>query len=230
MQISTATEVPSLSATTKLLKNSPFNDTGRYNVALQVQHNLQYQQQWTSLTIHASDDSQVAVGKSFSHLSHPIISGLPPTRLYVHPDEMVAHVTSEQMRKKNKHKLKEQALQHDKIGTPNEKGTKDKIELKDNDQNSTTELDRSGTESVIDIPQREWIIPTRVHEPWSLSRLAAIFDNIESVPPEPGDEENATVRGESWPRTKRAIMAIVDDDSTVVYYIIHEGLIKPRQN
>jgi tRNA-splicing endonuclease subunit Sen15, fungi type len=29
---------------------------------------------------------------------------------------------------------------------------------------------------------------------------------------------------------KRVVMAILDDDSTVVYYIVHDGVVKPRQN
>ena len=29
---------------------------------------------------------------------------------------------------------------------------------------------------------------------------------------------------------KRALLATLDDDSTVVYYIVHDGIVKPRQN
>jgi tRNA-splicing endonuclease subunit Sen15, fungi type len=29
---------------------------------------------------------------------------------------------------------------------------------------------------------------------------------------------------------KRLLMAILEDDSTVVYYIVHDGVVKPRQN
>lgn len=29
---------------------------------------------------------------------------------------------------------------------------------------------------------------------------------------------------------KRLLLATLDDDSTVVYYIVHDGIVKPRQN
>lgn len=29
---------------------------------------------------------------------------------------------------------------------------------------------------------------------------------------------------------KRVLLATLDDDSTVVYYIVHDGIVKPRQN
>lgn len=33
-----------------------------------------------------------------------------------------------------------------------------------------------------------------------------------------------------WRKTKRVLLATLDDDSTVVYYIVHNGIVKPRQN
>jgi tRNA-splicing endonuclease subunit Sen15 len=38
------------------------------------------------------------------------------------------------------------------------------------------------------------------------------------------DEDN------EWRKTKRILLATLDDDSTVVYYIVHDGIVKPRQN
>lgn len=35
-------------------------------------------------------------------------------------------------------------------------------------------------------------------------------------------------RGEK--RQKRVLLATLHDDSTVVYYIMHDGIVKPRQN
>ena len=32
------------------------------------------------------------------------------------------------------------------------------------------------------------------------------------------------------PQPKRLLLATLDDDSTVVYYIVHDGIVKPRQN
>jgi len=31
-------------------------------------------------------------------------------------------------------------------------------------------------------------------------------------------------------RKKRLLLAVVSDDSTVVYYFVHDGIVKPRQN
>jgi len=46
-------------------------------------------------------------------------------------------------------------------------------------------------------------------------------------------EEEAEVVGHQWQgdsRQKRLLLATLQDDSTVVYYIIHDGIVKPRQN
>ncbi|KAI9822003.1 MAG: hypothetical protein M1832_003175 [Thelocarpon impressellum] len=71
----------------------------------------------------------------------------------------------------------------------------------------------------------EWVLPTRLCETWSLARLAGVFDAL----PAP-----ATTRGPDgrWAgeRRKRVLLATVGDDSTVVYYILHDGIVKPRQN
>lgn len=80
-------------------------------------------------------------------------------------------------------------------------------------------------------PEREWVLPTRLNEQWTLRRLARIFDAIDVVPP-------ATAQGQGqgqdahnpWRTTKRVVLATVDSDSTVVYYIMHDGVVKPRQN
>ena len=53
---------------------------------------------------------------------------------------------------------------------------------------------------------------------------------------EEGKGEGAERKGEGGGRTwagdevKRMLLATVDDDSTVVYYVVHDGIVKPRQN
>ncbi|KAK6204931.1 tRNA-splicing endonuclease subunit Sen15 [Scheffersomyces amazonensis] len=42
--------------------------------------------------------------------------------------------------------------------------------------------------------------------------------------------EKINVKWHAYQRPKKIIIAIVNDDSTVVYYNIHDGLVKPRQN
>jgi len=154
-----------------------------HSLAIQIQHNLQYMHSWTDLHIHTHSPL------TNETLSRPLLSGLPPRRLYTHPDEQI-----------------ELLKQADRERTANKKrgGDSDALVVKAD-------------------PEREWILPTRLSEKWTLRRLAEVFDAIGMVPPEE-DEKNA------WRTTKRVVMATADTDSTVVYYIVHDGVVKPRPN
>lgn len=87
--------------------------------------------------------------------------------------------------------------------------------------------------------EREWVLPTHLKEKWSLRQFADIFDAIDEVPQSSdGDRisrenDEANIEKASPPKRtggKRILLAIVGNDSTIVYYIIHEGIVKPRQN
>ena len=85
------------------------------------------------------------------------------------------------------------------------------------------------------IPEQEWVLPTHWQEKWSLARFAAVFDALETVPStsEEGEEDDLKAVGYKWRgknRQKRLLLATIHDDSTVVYYIMHDGIVKPRQN
>lgn len=168
-----------------LPKNSP-HTADLHNLALQIAHNLHYQHLWTSLKIH------------YTH-PRPLISGIPPTRLYIHPDEQI--------------ELLQKQKDEGKTGMP--------------------QLD----------PQREWVLPSHLEEKWSLRRFGEVFDTTGSSPgdkegeglfeQEGGSESGIAVAEPSKWRTdmpKRLLLATLDDDSTVVYYIVHDGIVKPRQN
>lgn len=173
----------------------PSNSDALHALAVQVLHNLEHQHAWTQLAIHTKPDAL---------LPRPMISGLPPRRVYVHPDEQIEHI---------RRGLKEEDL----------------------------------------APQREWVLPTRLTErSWTLDSLARVFDAIDVVPPQPtatgtaryfiedeaeSSDRNARSRTEldddlesRWRTMKRLLLATVDDDSTVVYYVVHDGVVKPRQN
>ncbi|MCJ1398188.1 hypothetical protein MMC11_001385 [Xylographa trunciseda] len=103
--------------------------------------------------------------------------------------------------------------------------------------------------------EREWVLPTHLREKWSLRKFADVFDAVEEEPQEADEDAEesesssmtkatdgmetrknsaapeADIKGKGNRRGgKRVLLATVSDDSTVVYYIVHEGLVKPRQN
>lgn len=184
-----------------------------FHLALQIQHNLRYQHGWTQLTVHHTSP---ITQKS---LSRPLIAGLPPKRLYIHPDEQIELLKHEMARLKSS----------------------ESPELNDREQ-----LAEFGGHA-----EREWVLPTHIGENWCLKAIAEIFDNINTTPPafidnnnnnNNNDNDNEGPKGENddkneigWQwrgsyRQKRVLMATVHDDSTVVYYIVHDGIVKPRQN
>ena len=123
-----------------------------------VFRNLADQHDWTSLELLDAPPPH----------PRPLIRGLPPKRLYLHPDDQIA------------------ALEHE----------------------------QSTGEKLVQNPEQEWVLALRLAEKWSLSRFASVFDSIPS----------------NGRRPKRIVLATLHDDSTIVYYIMQEGMIKPRQN
>ncbi len=144
--------------------------------------NLQDQLDWTQLQMH-SDES----------LPRMLVSGLPPRRLYIHPDEQIEIIAAER------------ALGHgQRIAQP---------------------------------PEFEWVLPMHLDEGTSISQFAAVFDAIGALPPgslaEAAADGDGDAQWRQWrgvKRLKRLVLAIVQDDSTVVYYVMHDGIVKPRQN
>lgn len=63
---------------------------------------------------------------------------------------------------------------------------------------------------------REWVIPRSIasRPELSLMEIEGWFEALGKL-----DE-----------RPKRVTIAMVNDDGTVVYYFIHDGVVKPRQN
>jgi tRNA-splicing endonuclease subunit Sen15 len=181
-------ELPPVSAIQEILDSSKLSTKGSHptylhDLALTIIHDLQFQHDWTALSVHTHSTL------INDPLPRPIISGLPPKRAYIHPDEQIEII-------KEEHKLGE------------------KITHK---------------------PEREWVLPSHLQEKWSLAKFAAVFDGLDVVPP--GTKETRDVEenpvGQQWRgknRQKRLLLATLHDDSTVVYYIMHDGIVKPRQN
>lgn len=103
-------------------------------------------------------------------------------------------------------------------------------------------------------PERVFVIPTAQGQSWSLRRMAAVFDAMSEIEVV-ADEDESTggnvdadkarkleeydARREKANATKewgakRALLAMVDKgmggEGTVVYYVVQEGEVKPRQN
>ena len=186
-------EVSALSSLIQFTTKSSTHLSHHHALATQVLHNLQRQHGWTSLQVHTH------LVHSADVLPRPLVTGLPPHRIYVHPDEQIEML---------KQGIKEQDMSL----------------------------------------EREWVLPTHLREEWSLRKFAEVFDAITEVPPEeartkspeeanehrPGGKNMPATRGarESKRRRggKRLLLATVGDDSTIVYYIVHDGIVKPRQN
>jgi tRNA-splicing endonuclease subunit Sen15 len=162
-------------------------------LALQIQHNLQYQHRWVKLKLH-----QVSPLDG-TPLARPLISGLPPRRLYVHPDEQIELLRLET----------ERSAQSNSSGPVSE-----------------TNEDSAYSEPT---PEFEWVLPTHIREEWSLGRFAESFASIGKVPPDDRHDNEAATADVSN-TAKRMMLAILQDDSTIVYYFIHDGTVKPRQN
>ena len=147
-----------------------------------VLNNLENQHDWTGAKLHTQ-----------ANLPRPMIYGLPPKRLYVHPDEQVAIIKAEKNR----------------------------------------------SERIPQPPEVEWVLPLHLAEKWSPAQFAEVFDAIDAIPPgdtdeeESADSEDPDAQWKAWrgaKRGKRLLLATVQDDSTVIYYFMFDGLVKPRQN
>ncbi|KAH0843294.1 hypothetical protein FOPE_08290 [Fonsecaea pedrosoi] len=260
MTSSTTTSTPpTASAVSTLIEHSAAKSAAE-SLAITVLHNLQYQHEWTDLKLHLAcpsitpGDAHAPAGLidldgiHFVHSSNssrstspsrsgsstptgngisssqpfiqpqplasspggtvPIISGLPPQHTYLHPDMQTYLI---------KHKIKESDIQ----------------------------------------VQREFVLPLAMGEKWSLARLCGVFDQLperESVrvrrPMSPtggnpgerrskvgetaneGDAAGAVYEHKDSKRVLCGMRAREGGggDGTIVYYIMQEGEVKPRQN
>ncbi|OGM44624.1 hypothetical protein ABOM_006588 [Aspergillus bombycis] len=211
---------PGLSALTNLISTSASSDPLSAST-IQILHNLQHQHLWTSLQVHNLKDPYLRASSLGEGLATTpsedqtapqyLISGIPPHRVYTHPDEQLY--------------LLERGLREE------------DIEL-----------------------ERMFILPTVKNQPWSLRKMASVFDSLpgeadiqaEEASMNDGEETNDGGGGEKAAKLveyyeyrkkarltkewggKRLLLAMVDrgmgGDGTVVYYVVQEGAVKPRQN
>ena len=81
-------------------------------------------------------------------------------------------------------------------------------------------------------PLREWVLPANLKERWSLKRFAEVFDSLPAIEAVRDEIDDTEHEAEKFKRDneRRILLGIVSDDSTIVYYIVHDGVVKPRQN
>ena len=246
-------------------------------LALTVLHNLQYQHDWTELQIHIvsplralpfKTEAVLDQGEIAQPLPRPLVSGVPPQRLYLHPDDQLALIAADKS-KKRRHSSKDRPQQPSSDGGAGV-----------NEQASQGAVVEEGAKGSADaeephiarlrVPRREWVLPTQLREKWSLRKFAEVFDGIGLEPPSTEDGVGGVTEGDGKPdgqsgkrgagdakankgsaqgeasevgaeggmdryegtqkEVKRVLLATVSDDSTVVYYIVHDGIVKPRQN
>jgi hypothetical protein len=209
-------QAPKPSALTTLLTSTSASSNPHSATAIQVLHNLQHQHLWTSLQIHDLQTPNVSVSSPSNSISTEqlssspsyLISGIPPHRIYTHPDEQLFML---------------------------ERGLRDDdIEL-----------------------ERMFVVPTAHGQSWSLRKMAAVFDALPEDEEESHAQslDDAKESGDSAEKAaklteyyeyrrkarvtkewggKRLLLAMVDrsmgGDGTVVYYVVQEGAVKPRQN
>ncbi|GIJ84374.1 hypothetical protein Asppvi_003217 [Aspergillus pseudoviridinutans] len=209
-------QAPKPSALTTLLTSTSASSDPHSATAVQVLHNLQHQHLWTSLQIHDLQAPNFSVASSSTSTSTDqlssspscLISGIPPHRIYTHPDEQLF--------------MLERGLRED------------DIEL-----------------------ERLFVVPTAHGQSWSLRKMAAVFDALPEDEEESHAQslDDATESGNNAEKAaklteyyeyrrkarvtkewggKRLLLAMVDrsmgGDGTVVYYVVQEGAVKPRQN
>jgi tRNA-splicing endonuclease subunit Sen15 len=170
-------------------------------LARQVAHNLEHQQRWTAITTHTASP---LTGEP---LARPLVSGMPPRRVYVHPDEQI-----EMLRRAKQERAKRKQDGRESVG-------------------SADSTPGGGSEAMWEPkPQREWVLPADLREEWTLRRLAAVFAGIGPMPPRSGSDGEEDEDETKWRTTKRLLLAAIQSDSTIVYYVVHDGTIKPRMN
>ncbi|KAL3461516.1 hypothetical protein BJX64DRAFT_158244 [Aspergillus heterothallicus] len=167
----------------------------------QVLHNLHHQHLWTSLKVHDLE------------LSFPIslISGIPPHRVYTHPDEQLYMV---------EHGLREEDVELDRMFVlPTVQGQSWSLERMSavfdavptpGDEEADSEV-QTTDDSVVDGTDSD-----------KAAKLAQYYDYRVKAR-----------RTAEW-GGKRLLLAMIDKgtggEGTVVYYVAQEGTVKPRQN
>ncbi|OAX81416.1 hypothetical protein ACJ72_04244 [Emergomyces africanus] len=214
----TTFSTPSPSALTTL--TAPTSQTPIASLTIQILHNLQHQHRWTALHIH--EPLTLSPTQRM-----PLISGIPPQTLYTHPDEqayMLEHgISMDDVPAEREWviptaqgqvwSLRRLAECFDALPLPDSKHHLDAGADINKDDDGAVSEPKSG----------------EVREKKEKKEKKGKKQNQEGV----FAEYNRRKRGKAW-GGKRALLAMVNrgmgGDGTVVYYVVLEGSVKPRQN
>ncbi|KAK0829039.1 hypothetical protein LTR73_004673 [Friedmanniomyces endolithicus] len=215
----------------KLPKDAP-HPPHAHTLALQIAHNLRFQHGWTDIRLHYHPSRQATAPS----LPRPVISGVPPQRLYMHPDEQID--------------VLQRQREQGKAGWPDVSPEREWVVASQLQESWTLRRFAEMFDALSTVPEEKeggalfFASSSDVNGNGTASRSASLWRNPDALGAVNGasarnGESKAVVNGlataakrNRW-RTgqpKRLLLATLDDDSTVVYYIVHDGLVKPRQN
>ncbi|CRG85712.1 hypothetical protein PISL3812_02737 [Talaromyces islandicus] len=199
--------LPTPSALTTLISQT--NSDPVSALTTQVLHNLQHQHLWTSLETHQlfrDDQTSSKTGELVLPPTTYLISGVPPHRVYTHPDEQL-YLLELGLRE---HDLPPERM----LVLPTTQGQSWSLGKLAAVFDSLPTLEpvpssnNNGEETEEDKEKK--------------TKLAKYFEKRQQA-----------IQSNEW-GGKRVLFAMVDrlvgGDGTVVYYIFQEGIVKPRQN
>lgn len=230
--------VPTLTAPTPsgiqiLLDKTTFLNRSRHppevdHLTLQVAYNLHFQHSWTDMRIHYYYTRIDQNDHPEKIVPRPMVSGNPPHRLYIHPDEQLELLRL--MKDQGQTVMPELRAEREWVLPTHLKESWslrrfaeifDKITVKPVARDGESIFAKS---SAPDQPgDHTSDVRGGAGSPSAHSSSAESKDKTISV------RDNEDVENK-WRTTKRVLMATLEDDSTVVYYIVHDGIVKPRQN
>ncbi|KAJ5586961.1 uncharacterized protein N7459_002726 [Penicillium hispanicum] len=204
---------PKPSALTKLIDSASASGDPHAATTIQILHNLQHQHLWTSLQIHDLPTPSSTKDSSPDAHVRTLISGVPPHRVYTHPDEQLY--------------MLEQGLRDDDLKP-------ERMFVIPTAQGQSWSLGRMAAvfdaQSGIQVTQSE--STQSESEPEFAGGNEVDSEKAKKLEEYYARREKANATKE-W-GSKRMLLAMVDrgmgGDGTVVYYIVQEGEVKPRQN
>jgi tRNA-splicing endonuclease subunit Sen15 len=209
-------------------------------LTLQIAHNLRYQHNWRDIRLHTQPSSIIPTTPKQSP-SRPLLSGLPPRRVYTHPDEQIDILQTHKTQQKQQ--SKESIPTTSTASIPPEPVAQREWVLPSHIREKWTlrhfGAAFDGISAEPNPSEGEVLFPNDV-----VDEDEGEDGDDDDAAGEPTHNDSAQMNvaernraefvaiAERWRKDapKRVLLATVHEDSTVVYYIIHDGIVKPRQN